>query len=111
MKNLNQETNSGLLKFIKGVVSAYEYNDTIDERYNLEFKVYEVGEKSFKIYWDWVSGEIQYRQNDPELMHDATPIIQANWVIINKNEDYRKLTKEVMDAISEVTAAEFNEEL
>lgn len=111
MENLSKVTVAELSQIIKGIVLAYEYNDSIDEDYALRFKVETLGDKAFKVTYDWFKGVIKGTNGDPRTSKDSTPIVEINYFIINKEETFKKFTKEIMDAISEVTAHEFDFEM
>lgn len=111
MENLNKASVAELSLIIKGIVLGYEYNDSINEDYQLTFKVDTLGDKAFKVTYDWFKGVVSGTNGNPETSKDSAPIVEQNYFIINKSETLRKFTKEVMDAISEVTAHEFDLEM
>ena len=111
MENLSNSTVADLMNVIKGIQLGYEYNDSIDKQYCLRFKVESLGDKAFKVTYDWYKGVIPGTVGNPQTAKDSQPVVEINYFIINKAESFSKFTKEVMDAISEVTACEFDPEM
>ncbi|CAB4126964.1 hypothetical protein UFOVP87_30 [uncultured Caudovirales phage] len=111
MENLNKVTVTELTHIIKGIILGYQYNDSIDEAYQLTYKVEALGDKAYKVSYDWLKGVVPGTSGDPQTSEDSTPIEESNYFVIRKDESLRKFTKEVMDAISEVTAHSFDYEM
>lgn len=107
MKTLTNLTASEISLIIKGIVLGYEYNDTIDEQYDLKWEVTEAT-AFFQVKYDWFKGSITEKEKDPRLKRDSTLIPEGNYFLIMRSHDMEKLTREVMDAISEVTAHSFD---
>lgn len=110
MENLNLLTEKDLLNLVFGIVAGYEYNEPIDEDYQLAFEVSDRNDH-FKVGYTWTKGIIPGKGQDPQTSTDNKPVSDHNYFKIFKSESLEKLTREVMDAITEVTAHSFDPEM
>lgn len=104
MKNIT--TPKDLEIAVTAIVAAYELNDPIDEDYQLEWKFYAIND-SFLVDYSWIKSKSEDSNNDPTLSKEPVLEVGDNYFKIHKTDAYRKLAKEVIDAISNVTAKEF----
>lgn len=110
MENLSIYNPEKLALIIGGILECHNYNDPIDKDYQLEFKITE-NETMFQVNYNWFKGVIPGTNGNPELSKDNEFVEEANYFKILKTATLQKFTKEVMDAISEVTAHEFEAEM
>lgn len=104
MKNIT--TTNDLKIAIQAIVAAYELNDTIDERYNLEWLCVE-SDFFFSVTYLWTKGITEDSENDPTISRDSEFEAACDSFVIYKTDGYKELAKEVTDAISNVTSKEF----
>ena len=108
MENLKNAITQELHLIIKGIVSAYEFNETIDERYLIEWNI-EAYEEYFKVSYEWTKGVIPGTNGNPIYSSDSTCITERSYFKVGRMHSLSKFTKEVIAAIEEVCKEPFDE--
>ena len=104
MKNIT--TTKDLEIAVTAIVAGYELNDPINEDYQLEWKFYAINE-SCVVEYKWNKGITIDLSTDPTTSKDSVFEPGKDGFTIAKTSSYRKLAKEVIDAINNVTSKEF----
>lgn len=107
MTTLSKATTEYLQAFIDGVVDARQYNEPIDEQYDLRFDPVILARlNKIIITYTWFPGKSKQPREPWMAVDDPKPLEDV--FELHQSESFRKLTKEIMDAIDEVTKEPFN---
>jgi hypothetical protein len=86
-----------------GIKEQYNFIEPIDNDYNVTFECKEHDAYSFKVTVFWNLGCSE---------SDSDEVISGNsYFIINKNESFRKFTKEINDILDVIISKPFDSEL
>lgn len=97
--------------YCNAVLLARDYYEEVNEKYCLAFKVTELyATGKFKVAYSWSPGKVKSRKLEPWANEDFS-YEKDNWFTVLKSDSFRKLTKEIMDAIDEVCKFPFDEEM
>lgn len=106
-ENLTQYSARELEIAAKAIQAHYSLNDSVDERYLVEWKILKVGE-TITIVCGWCSGEVPASGNDPQTMIDREPVIKSHHIILLESNTLTDFAKEVFEALSMVTSNEYD---
>lgn len=110
MENLMNYTPEQLALIICGILQCNNYYEPINKDYQLEFKVTS-NEYKIRVNYNWFKGFIPGTNGNPEFARDNEYVSEANHFDVFKSDNLKKFTKEVIDAINEVTASQFDPEM
>lgn len=110
METISKYTIKDLELIIKGTQEAFNYNEPINDAYELEWKITDKVD-FIHVRYEWVKGIIPGEKGNPEYAKDSEPVVEIDSFKIFKSESIRKFTKEVIQAIEQVVSEKFDEDM
>lgn len=86
-----------------GIKEMYNYNEPINDNYNIRFEIRDINPHEFKVTAFYDLGN--------HVDDDERVVSVNNFFIINKNEGFRKFTKEANCLIDSIVSIPYDDEM